>query len=382
MLRNHLPLKGTALRLPLQGELSKSKILTEGAYHNPLKCKITDEAFKVWSVKSGVWSCGSLRSDYILTKKADDISGGLNRHTDNYKQGGIKMADAQKQIVQWFPGHMAKTRRLIKESLPMVDAVTELLDARIPYSSRNPELDELTQKKPRIVLLNKCDMADDNITRQWVEYFKSKGQYALPVDCRTGKGLNKYGELVREVLKETIQKNEERGMPGKALRMMVVGIPNTGKSSFINRMAGKNRAKVADKPGVTRQNQWFAIGSGIELLDTPGVLWPKFDDPKVGDRLAFIGSVKNEVLDSETMAVRLIEVLVDGYEDKLTGRYKLKNIPDVHSVMPWEILEEIGRERGMLIKGGEVNTERASVMLLEEYRSGKMGKISFERPLK
>lgn len=292
------------------------------------------------------------------------------------------MADAQKQIVQWFPGHMAKTRRLIKESLPMVDAVTELLDARIPYSSRNPELDELTQKKPRIVLLNKCDMADDNITRQWVEYFRSKGQYALPVDCRTGKGLNKYGELVREVLKETIQKNEERGMPGKALRMMVVGIPNTGKSSFINRMAGKNRAKVADKPGVTRQNQWFAIGSGIELLDTPGVLWPKFDDPKVGDRLAFIGSVKNEVLDSETMAVRLIEVLVDGYEDKLTGRYKLKNIPDVHSVMPWEILEEIGRERGMLIKGGEVNTERASVMLLEEYRSGKMGKISFERPLK
>ena len=282
--------------------------------------------------------------------------------------------------LQWFPGHMAKTRRLIKESLPMVDAVTELLDARIPYSSRNPELDELTQKKPRIVLLNKCDMADDNITRQWVEYFKSKGQYALPVDCRTGKGLNKYGELVREVLKDTIKKNEDRGMPGKALRMMVVGIPNTGKSSFINRMAGKNRAKVADKPGVTRQNQWFAIGSGIELLDTPGVLWPKFDDPKVGDRLAFIGSVKNDVLDSELMAVRLIEVLVDGYEDKLTGRYKLKNIPDVHSVMPWEILEEIGRERGMLIKGGEVNTERASNMLLEEYRSGKMGKISFERP--
>ena len=292
------------------------------------------------------------------------------------------MSDNQKQTVQWFPGHMAKTRRLIKESLSMVDAVTELLDARIPYSSRNPELDELTQKKPRIVLLNKCDMADDNITRQWVEYFRSKGQYALPVDCRTGKGLNRYGELVREVLKDTIQKNEDRGMPGKALRMMVVGIPNTGKSSFINRMAGKNRAKVADKPGVTRQNQWFAIGSGIELLDTPGVLWPKFDDPKVGDRLAFIGSVKNEVLDSETMAVRLIEVLVDGYEDKLTGRYKLKNIPDIHSAMPWEILEEIGRERGMLIKGGEVNTERASVMLLEEYRSGKMGKISFERPMK
>ena len=290
------------------------------------------------------------------------------------------MADQQKQTVQWFPGHMAKTRRLIKESLPLVDAVTELLDARIPYSSRNPELDELTQKKPRIVLLNKCDMADDNITRQWVEYFRSQGQYALPVDCRTGKGLNKYGELVREVLKDTIKKNEARGMPGKPLRMMVVGIPNTGKSSFINRMAGKNRAKVADKPGVTRSNQWFAIGGGIELLDTPGVLWPKFDDPEVGDRLSFIGSVKDEVTDIETMAVRLIEVLVSGYEDKLTGRFKLKNIDDIHSVMAWEILEEIARERGMLIRGGEVNTERASVMLLDEYRGGKMGKISFEKP--
>ena len=292
------------------------------------------------------------------------------------------MADQQRQIVQWFPGHMAKTRRLIKESLPLVDAVTELLDARIPYSSRNPELDELTQKKPRIVLLNKCDVADDNITRQWIEYFKSQGQYALPVDCRSGKGLNKYGDLVREVLKDTIKKNEDRGMPGKPLRMMVVGIPNTGKSSFINRMAGKNRAKVADKPGVTRSNQWFAIGGGIELLDTPGVLWPKFDDPVVGDRLSFIGSVKDEVTDIETMAVRLIEVLANGYEDKLTSRFKLKNIDDIHQAMPWEILEEIGRERGMLIRGGEVNTERASVMLLDEYRGGKMGKISFERPPK
>ncbi|MBQ3137153.1 MAG: ribosome biogenesis GTPase YlqF [Clostridia bacterium] len=290
------------------------------------------------------------------------------------------MADSQKQVVQWFPGHMAKTRRLIKESLSMVDAVTELLDARIPVSSRNPELDELTNKKPRIVLLNKCDMADDNITKKWIEYFREKGQYALAVDCRTGKGLNKYHDLVRTVLVDKIRSNEEKGMPGKALRMMVVGIPNTGKSSFINRMAGKNRAKVADKPGVTRQNQWFAIGGGIELLDTPGVLWPKFDDPVVGDRLAFIGSVKDEVIDSETMAVRLIEVLREDYEDKLTSRFKLKNIDDIHEVMPWEILEEIARERGMLMRGGEVNTERASVMLLDEYRGGKMGKISFERP--
>lgn len=290
------------------------------------------------------------------------------------------MADNQKQTVQWFPGHMAKTRRLIKESLSLVDGVTELLDARIPMSSRNPELDELTGRKPRIVLLNKCDVADDRITKEWIEYFREKGQYALAVDCRTGKGLNQYHNLVRQVLADRIKANEERGMPGKALRIMVVGIPNTGKSSFINRMAGKNRAKVADKPGVTRHNQWFAIGNGIELLDTPGVLWPKFDDPEVGDRLSFIGSVKDEVTDIETMAVRLVEVLARDYTDKLTGRYKLKNISDLSQAMPWEILEEIGRERGMLIRGGEVNTERVSVMLLDEYRGGKMGKISFERP--
>lgn len=292
------------------------------------------------------------------------------------------MADTQKQTVQWFPGHMAKTRRLIKESLSLVDGVTELLDARIPMSSRNPELDELTGKKPRIVLLNKCDVADDNVTREWIEYFKAKGQYAIAVDCRTGKGLNAYHNAVKQVLADVIKKNEAKGMGGKALRMMVVGIPNTGKSSFINRMAGKNRAKVADKPGVTRSNQWFAIGNGIELLDTPGVLWPKFDDPVVGDRLAFIGSVKDEVMDSETMAVRLIEALVNGYEDKLLSRFKLKNIEDIHEAMPWEILEEIGRERGMLIRGGEINTERAAIMLLDEYRGGKMGKLSFERPEK
>ena len=210
------------------------------------------------------------------------------------------MADTQRQIVQWFPGHMAKTRRLIKESLSLVDGVTEIIDARIPSSSSNPELEELINGKPRIVLLNKCDLADKNTTNQWVEYYKKKGVCAIPVDCRTGKGLNNYIVAVREVLKDVIKKNEDRGMPGKALRIMVVGIPNTGKSSFINRMVGAAKAKVADKAGVTRHNQWFPIGNGIELLDTPGVLWPKFDDPKVGDRLAFIGSVKDEILDAET----------------------------------------------------------------------------------
>lgn len=287
------------------------------------------------------------------------------------------MADSQKQIVQWFPGHMAKTRRLIKESLTLVDGVTEIIDARIPYSSSNPELKELINNKPRIVLLNKCDLADKNTTNQWVEYYKKKGVRAIPVDCRSGKGLNNYIAAVREVLKCVIKKNEDRGMPGKALRIMVVGIPNTGKSSFINRMAKAAKAKVADKAGVTRNNQWFAIGNGIELLDTPGILWPKFDDPKVGDRLAFIGSVKDEILDSETLAVRLLEIMKADYPDRLSERYKITGFSDKEA---WEVLEMIGKNRGMIVRGGEIDTERVSVMLLDEYRSGKLGLISLERP--
>ncbi len=289
------------------------------------------------------------------------------------------MGDNQKQIVQWFPGHMAKTRRLIKESLSLVDGVTEIIDARIPYSSSNPELEELVNNKPRIVLLNKCDLADKNTTNQWIEYYKNKGITALPVDCRTGKGLNAYYSTVREVLKDKIKQNEDRGMPGKALRIMVVGIPNTGKSSFINRMAGAAKAKVADKAGVTRHNQWFAIGNGIELLDTPGVLWPKFDDPAVGDKLAFIGSVKDEILDSETLAVRLLEVMKNNYPERLVERYKVNDFQDKEA---WELLEMIGKKRGMMIKGGEIDTERVSVMLLDEYRGGKLGAISLERPEK
>lgn len=287
------------------------------------------------------------------------------------------MSDTQKQVVQWFPGHMAKTRRLIKESLSRVDCVTEILDARIPLASRNPEIEEITASKPRIILLNKCDMADEKVTADWIRYFKAQGFEALAVDCRTGKGLNGYHALVRKVLADKIEANNARGMVGKSLRVMVIGIPNTGKSSFINKMAGRVRAKVADKPGVTTSNQWFFIGNGIELLDTPGVLWPKFDDPLVGDRLAFIGSIKDTVLDIETMAVRLIDVLREGYPDRLAERYKISGFEDLQS---WEILELIGRKRGMLISGGEVNTERASVMLLDEYRGGKLGRISMEFP--
>jgi len=288
------------------------------------------------------------------------------------------MNETQKQVVQWFPGHMAKTRRRIKESLPLVDAVTELVDARIPQSSRNPELDEMTASKPRIILLNKCDIADDNATKQWIDYYTKQGAYAIAVDCKTGKGLSAYDALVRKALKEKIESNKAKGMAGRALRIMVVGIPNTGKSSFINRMAGKNRTKVADKPGVTKQNQWVVIGNGIELLDTPGVLWPKFEDANVGNKLAFIGSVKDEIMDAETIAVRLLDVLKVDYADRLCERYKLLN--DACELESYELLQEIGRKRGMLISGGEIDTERAATTLLDEYRGGKLGKITLERP--
>ncbi len=287
------------------------------------------------------------------------------------------MNDNQKQVVQWFPGHMAKTRRLIKESLPFVDLVTEIVDARIPMSSSNPELKEMIGNKPRIVLLNKCDVADEKATAKWVEYYRKNGMYAIPVDCRSGKGLNAYLPLVREVLKDKIQRNTEKGMVGKPLRVMVVGIPNTGKSSFINKMAGRNRAKVADKPGVTRSNSWFAVGNGVELLDTPGVLWPKFEDKAVGDKLAFIGSVKDEILDSELLAIRLINVLKNGYTERIKERFKITDFEDKED---YEILEMIGRKRGMLISGGEIDTERASIMLLDEYRGGKLGRLTLELP--
>lgn len=287
------------------------------------------------------------------------------------------MADFQKQTVQWFPGHMAKTRRIIKESLKLVDGVVEIVDARIPFSSANPELDAMIQNKPRIILLNKCDVADSNATGLWIDYFKSRNMYAVPVDCRTGKGLNSFIPTVQKALSKTIEKNISKGMHGKALRLMVVGIPNTGKSSFINRMAGNAKARVADKAGVTRHQQWFAVGNGIELLDTPGVLWPKFDDPEVGDKLAFTGAVKDEVTDIETLSCRLLEVLGRTRPQAIIQRYKLDSIDGLQG---WEILELIGKKRGFLIKGGEIDYARTAVMLCDEFRGGKLGKITLELP--
>lgn len=277
--------------------------------------------------------------------------------------------------VQWFPGHMARTRRQIKESLPLVDAVVEIVDARVPVSSRNPELPELIGQKPLMVILNKCDLADENAMRRRISELGKQGVTAIAVDCRSGKGLNAFAPTVRRMLADKIEANAQKGMAGKPLRLMVVGIPNTGKSSFINRMAGKNKAKVADKPGVTRQNQWFSIGSGIELLDTPGVLWPKFDDPDVGLRLAFIGSVKDTILDIELIAARFLTIMNENYPERIKERYKLEFPPESEE---FERLEMLARKRGMLISGGEPDTERAAVMLLDEYRAGKLGRITLD----
>ena len=281
--------------------------------------------------------------------------------------------------IQWFPGHMAKTRRLMKENLPLVDVVVEITDARVPFSSRNPEMKSLVGGKPRVVVLNKCDMADETITQEWIEYYKSNGIRALATDCRSGRGLNKLAPLVREVLKNELEKRARKGMEGKPIRMMIVGIPNVGKSSFINRIAGGKRAKVEDRPGVTRGKQWVTLDKGIDMLDMPGVLWPKFEDKTVGEHLAFTGAVKDDILDIETLAARLADVLNHEAHKQLCERYKLTDEETIE-IEPFALLELIGAKRGMKISGGDIDTERAAAMLLDEFRGGKIGRITLERP--
>lgn len=286
------------------------------------------------------------------------------------------------QSIQWFPGHMARTRRKISEDLKLVDIVAEILDARIPKSSSNPVLRDIIQRKPKIVLLNKSDMADLAQTSRWMSYYASLGEKAIPLESKTGKGVNAFYPAVREVLKEQILAWEKKGMVGRPIRVMVVGIPNVGKSSFINRMirGGKaGKAEVQDRPGVTRQNRWFTVGKGFELLDTPGVLWPKFEDPLVGEHLAFTGAVRDEILDSEGLAARLLELLMELYPDAVNSRYKTQFSLEA-GLKGYELLEQIGRKRGMLVSGGEVNTERAASTVLDEYRGGKLGRITLERP--
>ncbi len=283
----------------------------------------------------------------------------------------------QNKPIQWFPGHMAKTRRKLKESLALVDMVVEIIDARIPASSRNPEIDALAAGKPRLMILNKADMADDAATRKWVAYFQKQGYYVLPAECKTGKGLNKLDAVMNEALAEQKEKWRQKGMVGRPVRAMVVGIPNVGKSTFINRLAKGSKAKTEDRPGVTRGNQWFTLPSGAQLLDTPGVLWPKFEDQQVALRLAFTGAIRDQILDCEELACDLLALLSTHYRPFLLERYKLSEpLPE----MPYELLELVGRKRGMLISGGEVDTVRAANMLLDEYRAGRCGHITLEHP--
>ncbi|MBE6750601.1 MAG: ribosome biogenesis GTPase YlqF [Ruminococcaceae bacterium] len=279
------------------------------------------------------------------------------------------------QSIQWFPGHMAKTRRKIKEILPLIDAVAEIVDARIPFSSRNPEIKEIIGDKPHIILLNKCDMADKKVTEEWIKHYKANGITAIAVDCKSGKGLNLFKDTVKTALSSKLEAYAQKGMVGKPLRIMIVGIPNVGKSSFINRIAGGNKAKVENRPGVTRGNQWFTIDKQLELLDTPGVLWPKFEDQTVGEHLAFTGAVKDRVLDIELLSMRLLENLRDNYPELLTKRYGELDF----ECDSYDLLCQVGKKRGMVIRGGETDTERAANMLLEEYRNCKIGFISLER---
>lgn len=286
---------------------------------------------------------------------------------------------SEMQNIQWFPGHMTKTKRKIQSSLKLVDAVAEIIDARIPISSRNPDLAQIIQSKPRLVLLNKCDMANQTATKMWIEHFKRQGITAIAIDSKSGRGLNQFAPAVNKVLAQRLEKLKSKGMINPMLRIMIVGIPNVGKSSFINRIAKQNRAKVEDRPGVTRGNQWYTIAKNLEMLDTPGVLWPKFDDKIVGEHLAFTGAVKDQILDIELLAVRLLDFLKKLKPKDFIERFKLEDA-DIENIESYELLELIGKKRGMLVSGGEVNTERAAIMLLDEFRAAKLGRITVEMP--
>ena len=287
--------------------------------------------------------------------------------------------------IQWYPGHMTKTRRMIAEQIKNVDAVCEILDARIPISSRNPDVDELTAGKPRLVVLNRVDQADPEGTKRWAEHLKAKGYAVLESDAKSGVGTAKFAGAVRELLADKLRAYAERGMTGRVVRVMILGIPNVGKSTFINKVAGRKTAKTEDRPGVTRSKQWVPIDRNLELLDTPGILWPKFDDQSVGMNLAYTGAVKDDILDVETLGCHLMCYLGQHYPDALKGGYKLTALPERETeendiAYGYRLLEAAGKKRGFLISGGEVDTERMAKILLDEFRSGKLGRFTLELP--
>ena len=278
--------------------------------------------------------------------------------------------------IQWYPGHMTKTRRQIEADLKQVDAVCEIVDARIPISSRNPDIDAICGNKPRIMILNRMDLADPDATARWAAYYKSIGRAAVQTDCKSRKGINAFTPAVRQVLKEKLERDAARGM-NRPLRVMVVGIPNVGKSTLINQISGRKGAKAENRPGVTRGKQWVTVDNGLLLLDTPGILWPKFEDPEVGMMLAYTGAVKENVIDTEELACRLMELLWKFYPDVVRERYKVDVAQDTPGYV---LLEEAGRKRGFLLARGEINTERMAKVLLDEYRSGKLGHFTLEEP--
>lgn len=280
------------------------------------------------------------------------------------------------QNLQWYPGHMAKTRRMIEDNLKLIDVVVEILDARIPFSGRNPNFDDIIKNKPRLLVLNKADLADKNRTAQWLEWYKSQGFKVIPISCATGSGINTVLNEARALIRDKIDREKEKGR-NRTLKIIMVGIPNVGKSSLINRLIGKASTKTGDKPGVTRGKQWLRIKGDTELLDTPGILPPKFEDQAVAMRLAYTGAIKDEIMNTELLAYSLCEYLRDNYADALCTRYKLDSVSGLEG---YEILEKIGKNRGFVISGGEIDMERAANMILDELRGAKIGKITLEIP--
>lgn len=287
--------------------------------------------------------------------------------------------------IQWYPGHMTKTRRQIQADLKQVDLVAEIIDARIPISSRNPDIDELVGEKPRLIVLNRADQADPAMNKAWSDWFRQKGWSVLETNARDGKGVGQFSAAIKTALKEKLEQWKAKGLVGRPVRAMVVGVPNVGKSTFINRVAGRKTAKTEDRPGVTRSKQWVPIDKNLELLDTPGILWPKFEDQSVGLNLAFTGAVKDDILDVETLGCHLMAYLGERYPDALAGAYKLPGIPPREAeendvAWGYRLLEVAGKKRGFLISGGEVDTERMAKILLDEFRGGKLGSFTLELP--